>query len=217
MTSSETMWLPREQARDIHARLLMDDPVAPSELAEAFLDLLVGWLQAHNRGIDPHICATAAEDAILALIKNPQSYNPDRQSVEAYLRMSAKGDLKNALRAESRHRLRRADLSAVELSTVGRKSLWEHTDPALVVERRADEEVVEEALAPAPVLESVRARLTSQEARVLELMREGERRTEVYSEALGIRHLPLPSQRAEVKRTKDRLKRRLERSGRRDG
>jgi len=40
-----------------------------------------------NPKIHPNDCSTAADDAILTLIKNPGSYDPDKQTLEAYLRM----------------------------------------------------------------------------------------------------------------------------------
>src|SRR5579872_4918993 len=105
-----------EMGRSLHARLLAGEPDAQSDLAVAYLDSLAGWLIARNPRLDPDCCETAAEDAILALIKNPHTYDPARCPLESYLRMSAGGDLKNLLQKERRHSLRRADLAAVELS-----------------------------------------------------------------------------------------------------
>lgn len=217
MPSSETTWPPPTQAQEIFECLQANDPIAPSALVIAFLDPLVRWLQQYNPQVDPHVCATAAEDALLALIKSPNSYNPSRQSLEVYLRMSATGDLRNALRAEERHRKRRADLGIVELSSVDRKLLWERTDPALILERQDVEDAAEGALAPEPIPESVRTGLTFEEVRVMKLMAQGERKTSIFARVLEIEHLSIKTQRQEVKRTKDRLKRRLERARRKDG
>lgn len=197
-----------EEARDIHARLLGGDPVAPAELAVAYLDPLTEWLAARNPGLaDPHLCATAAEDALLALIKNPRSYDPQRQTLEVYLRMSAQGDLRNLLARERRHRGRSASMEVVELSSVRGKYLRDDAgDPALLIEHEA-EPAQEVAVPPG---------LTAAEERALALMRDGERKTVAYAAALDIAHLPMEDQRREVKRVKDRLKKRIERSGGRD-
>jgi biopolymer transport protein ExbD len=48
---------------------------------------------------------------------------------------------------------------------------------------------------------------------VLELMLDGERQTSVYVEILEIGHLSLEEREREVKKVKDRLKKRLERAG----
>jgi plasmid stabilization system protein ParE len=137
MAASPTSPLSRDEALALHQRLVEGDPVAPSDLAVAYLDRLADWLLAHNRPVAEDLCDTAAEDAILALIKNPGAYKPERQALEVYLRIAASADLKNLLRAEWRHSRRRASLEAVELSPAAGKYLWDtKTDPAEVVERR---------------------------------------------------------------------------------
>src|SRR2546428_659415 len=97
------------EARDLHARLVANDPTAPSDLAVAYLDPITDWLVQRYPRVDPNECATAVGEAIMSLIKNPLSYKPERQSLEVYLRMSARGDLRNLLRSEWRHTKRRAN------------------------------------------------------------------------------------------------------------
>lgn len=201
--------------RELHARLLADDPTAPADLALAYLDRLADWLIDHNPRVDPDDCATAAGDAILAVIKNPASYQSERQALEPYLRLSAVGDLKNMLRAERRHSRRRADLAAVELSSLAGKYLQDvEADPARIVERREEAALAASAIRPIPP--AVRDRLTPQEAEVLELLRQTERRTAAYAAILGLTDRPPAEQQREVKRVKDRLKKRLERAGGKD-
>lgn len=200
------------KGRALHARLLAADPTAPADLAVAYLESLEDWLSRHNPRADPDACATAAEDAILALIKNPASYRPERQALEVYLRLSSAGDLKNLLRAEQRHSRRRADLHAVELSPVAGKYLQDvEADPARVMERREIEERWARAEPPIPA--TVQDRLTPEEAAVMRLMRQHERRTAIYAAVLGLTDRPAAEQRRAVKRVKDRLTKRLERAG----
>src|SRR5437016_12276151 len=92
-----------EEAGNLYQRLAGGDPTASADLAVAYLGPLIRWLGEHNRRIDPQFCEQAAGDAILALIRNPASYRPERRALEAYLHMSAQGDLKNLLRAEGKH------------------------------------------------------------------------------------------------------------------
>lgn len=201
---------------DLYERLLEGDPVASIDLAEGYLDRLADWLIAHNPRADPHDCATAAADAILALARNPRSYKPERMDLEGYLRMSALGDLKNIIRSEHRHLDRRAPLEAVELPAVRGNSLWESPDdPALLVVHR--EELADAIASAGEIPASVRATLTPAEEAVLALMQQKERRTTVFASALGISHQPTAVQRREVKRIKDRLKKRLERTPGNDG
>src|SRR4051794_5298532 len=85
----------------LHRRLVAGDATAPAELALRFLDPLIAWLRGRNR-VPQEVCVEAAEDAWLALVKSPTTYDPARgKSLEAYLRMSAQGDLANLLRRES--------------------------------------------------------------------------------------------------------------------
>jgi RNA polymerase sigma-70 factor (ECF subfamily) len=204
--------LSQDDACALHCRLLAGDPVAPSDLAMAYLEHLAGWLVRRHPGIEDSSCWEAAEEAIIALSKQPEAYQPERGTLDNYLRMSASGDLKNLLRAERRHRERRADWGAVELSPAQGKYLQDQgSDPARIVELQ---EMVMERLADrARVTQAMAEGLTPEEARVLALMQEKERKTAVYAAALGIAHLPLQEQRVAVKRVKDRLTKRIERSG----
>ena len=192
-------------ARALHARLLRDDPTATHELLAHYLDPLADWLERQNPRLgDPHHYTTAAIEALLALLKNPRSYDPARRSLWGYLRMSAQGDLLNLLRSERRHGSRRAPLEAVELSPLAGNSEWAGLDdPAQL----ADDD--ESAATPAPVV----AGLTPQEERVLALMHAGERKTIAYALALGMAELPADERRRAVKRVKDRLQKRLLRGG----
>ena len=61
------------------------------------------------------------------------------------------------------------------------------------------------------ILTPVRQGLSTGEQRVLELMVQGERKTTVFAQALGIADRSPSEQEAEVKRVKDKLKKRLER------
>lgn len=203
-------WPSPEKGRNIHVRLYAGDPVAPSDLAVAYLDVLSNWLIARNPGVDPSLCETAAEDAMLSLMKAPETYRPDRGELGAYLRMSASGDLKNALRAEGRRHSRQARLEVVELSPELRNRLHDgDADPARIVEMY---DTVRERARERAVAEKVSAGLSARDVSVLELMRMRERRTAAYVAILGIEHLPIQEQRRAVKRAKDRLNKRLERA-----
>jgi RNA polymerase sigma-70 factor, ECF subfamily len=192
----------------IHQRLIRGDLLASTDLAVAYLDPLTDWLIGHNRAVDPDLCAEAAGDALLALIKNPQSYQPDQLHLEAYLRMSASGDLKNILKRENRHISGRRSLESVELSPDEGKYLGQDDDPSLPLQM-AEEIEIARASIPASVWDG----LGESEKGVLELMLQGERRTSAYARVCGIEHLPIDEQRSEVKRVRDRLQKRLERAG----
>jgi hypothetical protein len=208
MIATPTLFPSQEEGLSIHRRLLEGDPIAPSDLAALFLGPLADWLIRHNRrSIDPDFCVEAAEETVLALIHNPASWNPGRQGLPAYLRMAAHRDLLNILARESRHRRGRQSLEAVELSSHAGKYLGQEDDPSRHLQL---EEAVREARNGIPA--SLREGLTAQERVVLDLMLQGERKTEFYARACGIGHLSIKEQRREVKRVKERLQKRWDRA-----
>jgi hypothetical protein len=119
--------------------------------------------------------------------------------------MSAQADLKNILRREGRHR-RHHSLEAVALSPQAGKYLGREDDPALPLQIHE-----ESTRAASQVVELCRDDSTDREVRALDLILQGERKTSVFAEALGIGDLPEGTQRAMVKRVKDKLKKRMKR------
>src|SRR5262245_20559164 len=77
-------WPSQHEAFELHRSLSDDDPVASSDFAVAYLDLLADWLERRHPRVDPHLCTTAAEDSILAVIRRPQTYDPSRSSLQTY-------------------------------------------------------------------------------------------------------------------------------------
>lgn len=202
----------QDEALALHELLLAGDPVAPSDLAVAYLEPLARWVARVNPQSEASVCDTAAEDAILALLKYPDSYDPARMPLETYLCMAAKRDLQNARRSEGRHARRQADWGSVELSsTMGKYLMDAEADPARIVELQ---EVIEDIVRKRPRMpKAALAGLSPGEVQALGLVECGERRTELFAVALEITHLPPEQQRVEVKRVKDRLKLRLRRVG----
>jgi DNA-directed RNA polymerase specialized sigma24 family protein len=199
----------------LHGRLLAGDPAATSDLATAYLDSLAAWLIANNPRAHPHDCQTAAADALLSVMKNPASYKPELRSLLGYLRMAATGDLRNLLKSASRHAWRSLSFEAVELSGEAGKLIQEDSDPADIVAHREGETPSVIGLPALP--EALQVGLTQKEQLVRQLMWRGERSTAVYAEVLQIADRPVDEQRREVKRMKDRLKKRLQRAGVDDG
>lgn len=195
--------------RALHARLLQRDPLAPSDLAVGYLEPLCAWLDRQNefRDIDRDVLRTVTIDLILSVAERPEQYDPERLGLEAYLRMAVRGDVRNA-RASERRRIERlvplGDPEDVELSRAARNSLVEGpADPADVV---AEAEAVD-----ANTIAAIRGHFDDAEWEVVQLMMESERRTSVFAPILGLSDRPRAEQEREVKRTKDRLWKRLQR------
>jgi hypothetical protein len=209
MPGSPSVPLTQEEALQLHQRLLAHDPTAANDLAVAYLDVLVVWLGETDGRVPPDIRLDAAEDALVALIRNPQSYAPNLQTLEVYLRMSARGDLRNRLQKERRHDKGRVPWESVELSPQAGKYLGRDDDPALPLRLAEEARIFMDAIPG-----TVRRKLSATDLRALELIVQKERRTLVYAELWGLTHLPAQERFREVKKRKGRLKSLLKRAGR---
>ncbi len=211
MAASVDLLISQEEELALHRRLLDGDVTASVDLATWFLEPLIAWLVEKNSlKVPKDLCIEAAEDAVIALVKSPTSFKPARRMrLFAYLRMSAQGDLRNILRREGRERQHEISLEDVDLSGHAGKYLAEDGDQLRLLEVQEESaRATEEVVAP------TRDGLTEAESRALDLVLQGERKTAVFAEALGIADLPQNDQRAEVKRVKDKLKKRIERKAR---
>lgn len=188
----------------LHARLVAGDPTASADLAATHLAGLVGALRARFPNVDRSLLETAAIDLLLDLAETPARYDPARGGLRAYLTMATGGDVLNALRAERRRARHLVPVENVELlQRAGNLLVSGPEDPADIVSRQ-------EPLDPRLVVQ-LRGSFDDREWEVVQLMLEGERRTAIYADLLG---LPLQSEvdRArDVKRVKDRLRKRLQR------
>jgi RNA polymerase sigma-70 factor (ECF subfamily) len=156
---------------------------------------------------DPHHWEEAAGDTLCDYVKNPATYRPELLNLTAYLRMAAKRDLLNLCKKEHRHHEHRVAMSLVEFANERGNLSGENDNPVDRLERE------EEAMRANDLLQALVQDFTPEERRVAELMRDGQRQTQVFAEAIGQGHLPVEEQKREVKRVKDRIKKRLERGG----
>lgn len=122
-------------ALQLHRRLLEGDPLAPAELAEALLDVLVRRLRIKVQFVpDNSLFDDAAADAILAYVQQPAKFNPTKSSLLTYLTMSAHGDLLNMLAREQRQRKKRQEvpLEYVEYDVTDRNNWVESVEDTII-------------------------------------------------------------------------------------
>ena len=185
---------------NLHERLLANDPVATVEFFEIVVPILERYLRYQfpsiGPGVDPGIYLTATHDALTDYFKNPQNYDPSRSGLMTYLKLAAKRDLQNLFRKESRHAAGRISLESVEFDQSDGNELSETVADSIDAERLREELTQD---------------MTPTEREVFFLMAEGERSTKAAAAALGIGDLAAPDQAREVKRVKDRLKKRIQR------
>lgn len=216
MTHSRQSGTPKDESwfLSIHERLLNNDHTASSELAEAVLDQIITSLHRANPSLrDPDILQTAAIDAVLSYIKRPQQYDPAKRGLFGYLVMSAQGDLKNALAALRRRQEREVPFDSVELSQIARNmELTEDTEDGV---RSSSDSLVPD-VQNSEELRSLLKDLTAifdspVDMEMAKLILQGERDTAAFAKVLGIDGSNIDEQRKEVKRQKDRIKKRIER------
>jgi len=212
MSSSPEFLISQEDELALHRRLVHGDVTAFADLARIFLDSLIKWLvDSNSASISKDLCIEAAEDALIALVKNPASFNRDAgKRLGEYLCMSAQGDFRNLLRKEGRHR--KKSLEVVELSSEDGKYLVTDDDPSLPLQIQEESERAGREIIPV-----VSDGLSEGESRVLDLILQGERKTSVFAQALGIDHLPKKEKTVEVNRVKNKIKKRIDRRKTGDG
>jgi len=188
--------------KQIHQRLLTRDPTASAECAEEVIGPLTKRLERRfPRLRESDLVADAVTDAVFSYLKRPEQYDPARRGLLGFLAMAAEGDLKNALAKRQRRREMEVSLDDVDLETVGGNRVVGPAEAAGEVD-----------------LDKIRSGVSAlfddpRDRQLAELVLEGERSIEVCARILGLEGLPIVEQRREVKRHKDRIKKRLERYG----
>jgi DNA-directed RNA polymerase specialized sigma24 family protein len=176
---------------------LLADPNTAGEFAALVLAPLEADLTRRFRRDHPDNVTAAADEAVLAFLRRPHTFDPTRGKLPAFLRLAAQRDLINLRRGEQRHHRRRIPWEAVEL-----------THPA---GNEGEEERL--SLADDPAVRAAIEALSADDRCVLELMRDGERETAIFAAALGLTDQPADVQFEKVKQAKDRVKARLKRAG----
>lgn len=187
---------------ELHRRLLAGDSKLSAVVADKFFEPLARAIQTSFAKTHEHTVQSVAADAILEYILRPQRYDPEKRALLAYLYMDARGNLLNILQREKRREQLMQNENfdeAVENQSVhGNK---EKMGDQILIDQELNEKL--DKVIPDPI-----------ERKVLALMMDGEHRTKVFVEVMGIQHLHNEDQCADVKRMKDRIKARLRRYGR---
>lgn len=193
----------------LHQALLDGDVTAPARLAEQLLPLLVAKLRpAWTELTDPQILESAIGFSVAKYLRNPETYDPGGKSLMNYLAMDVGGDVKNELK--KRRPIAVSDeVLEQELVEVGIR------DRNLTAEDEALDGLDPLDL-PHETMDVARrllAQLSLRDRELAQLVVDEVRSYEVWADKLGITHLPLGEQTREVKRNKDRIKKKLERMG----
>jgi DNA-directed RNA polymerase specialized sigma24 family protein len=188
-------WPPDDELREAW-RALVADPTTFGPFAELVLDPLTAALARQFPTTDPDDVSSAATDALMWFSLNAGRFNPDLSPLPAFLRMVARGRLLNRRDANRRHREGKIPWDSVEHELTAGNDPVDDDRPSF----------------DSPALRDAVAALPAADREVVELIRDGERRTAAFAAVLGLSDLPPDEQEREVKRAKDRIKARLKRA-----
>ena len=196
----------RKQGKLLHERLRAGDVTAPAEIAEIYLGLVARQLYRKYPNLDDsHLIPTAVEDALISYFNRPDQYDPNKLSLFGYLRMSANGDLLNAMKQYKAQAEKLVSIDYVEVDysdSEQRVRVQDDFDLESFVITRSD-----------PIWERLADLLPDpMDQEIVLLIMDRVRDTEVYGDALGISNLSRAEQMAVVKRHKDRIKKVLKRN-----
>ena len=203
---------PRSWQDQQHKRILQLDAIAFAEICEVALPHLVSFLQSRFPQYDAHLHETVSIDCLLGFQSKPKQYDPHLLSLFAYLRMAVRRDMLNAVDKKQRRERRLLDIDdpniqshlpeqdGVEDTFKLDEWLQQHTD-----------------LSRQEIFQALEHELSPLDQQILLLMLDGVRETDQYVVIMGISNLDTASQRREVKRTKDRLTKKIRRFGKQVG
>jgi DNA-directed RNA polymerase specialized sigma24 family protein len=196
----------RKEQGDLHRRVLAEDPTAFAELCEAALPHLVESLHARFPNRDSHLIESTAIDVLMAYYDDPARFDPARLSLFGYLRMAARYDALNRIDSARRREDRLVPVDHEDAN--GILTTGSTVEDAV----RLDEWLAQHTtLSRSEVLTRLHEALDPVDEEIVLMMLEGVRATERYAAVMGISHLDTDEQRAEVKRAKDRLNKKLRR------
>lgn len=188
-----------------HQQILNEtSPTAFAQLSELALPHLIEFLQHEFRQVEVHLHETAAIDSLLTYHHAPEKYDPEKLTLFAYLRMSARHDLLNALDHNKRQR---RPLLDIEEPGIQAQLVAEGETEAFVIEDWLDSSNSTKQT----MLRNFETELNETDRQLFLLMLNGVRETEPYAAIMELNLLPIAEQRREVKRAKDRLTKRLTR------
>lgn len=206
-----TLFEPSRAWQDsLHLRILQEDVTAFAELCELALPHLVQYLEKRYPQIDSFMYETVAIDSLLDYQSKASQYDFTKISLYAYLRMAARRDMLNAIEKANRMERRLADIDNpfVQNQMLTQAPPQEYSEIDGWLLENTD-------LSLSEIMKTLDKELDEYEKSALMLMLDGVRETDTYAKVLGLDNLDIATQQIEVKRTKDRLLKKLRRFGER--
>ena len=185
---------------DLHRKVLRGEPFAKDEICCRLLPILKGRLKRLGSGCEPDCFDSAVVDALMVYLRRPDAYDATRGVLEDWLLKIAFNKLRDHARRARRWQRRERPLTETHEQSPA------PSGPGDGHEASETQESGIHSLLSIACNEQERFFLCAKLA--------GVRSTETLAEILGLRELTVPVQRAAVKRTWDRLRKRALRCGR---
>jgi RNA polymerase sigma-70 factor (ECF subfamily) len=199
----------RSRQLDLHAALVNGNPAAPDELVRLLLAPLKAGLHKRFRGASSEEAYDAVADALIALIRSPLDYDPSSGSLTNYLLGCAGNRLVDAWRSKAQAKRAEvyvggsSELEDIQATGWGgarpRSVFLSHTLYPDETERVAD--YVLSFILP-----------NQRDQRLFAYLLDGRCKTTDVASLMGISERPLAEQRTLIKRHKDRIWKRIERT-----
>lgn len=173
------------------------------ELGVHIVVTLKKWYEKVS-SMDEALILEAVNEAFWGYYKNPETYNPNQNSLLRFLEIAAERDLKNILEREKKHFNKKNVPENVELA----ESFWNRI--------KRNNQSTDGDLIQQEALKEIDAELskhfkTEQDIAIAKCILTGERKTEIFSKLLDMEMLDLVEQKKQVKKHKDRIKAILDR------
>ena len=193
---------------DHHKAVLDKDDLALSKLYDLYGDKIIRTLKRWYRTVakrDEALIFEAVNEAFYGYFNNPSTFNPQQNTLQRFLEIAADRDLKNLLSKEKKHLLRKDLPEDVELE----EKFWNSIAKS---DNSADATIITDEMMQAVQQLLAIYFLTDTDILLAKMVLSKDRETELYIKVLQIEQLTIGEQRKEVKKTKDRIKKVLERN-----
>ncbi|MBA3682074.1 MAG: hypothetical protein H0W73_13085 [Bacteroidetes bacterium] len=188
-----------DKEREIHQLILSGDDLAFVKFCDEYYERIYEKVLVFNKLIfkeNETLIMDVVTDTFLKYFRDPNRYDPEKQTLERFLLMDAEGDLKNEW--EKWKRQNKNSVRSVELDEKNGNSIQdEEPDPITNLINKEDIELLYKKL---KILFT-----DEKDIEIAHLMLAGERRSTEYAKVLEIEDWEPKEQRLEIKKQKDRI------------
>lgn len=199
-----------EQEIEIHKLIIQKNELALLKLYDTYGETIIDKLKklySNTSNTDHSIIIEAVNEALWGYYNNPNTFNPELNTLHRFLEIAAERDLINLLTKEKRYHSQKINISKnVEFDNkTGNSSLAGNYNP--------ENQLIQNELSERINLLLQQHLSNETDIEIAKLILQKERSNTLFAEILNLTHLPLENQTKIVKKNKDRIKKIIERKG----